>query len=141
MADAFSIISLVIFFAPSAFACAHNTPGKSVPARPIPEHVFMKFRRSSIFILRIGQSAGARVRYHSIRRPGRSSFYSHECEESERRHRDRFFILERKELLYDARILKGVFMARFAKCFVVLSVLLLTSSTRHLQTPPAGNPP
>ena len=32
-------------------------------------------------------------------------------------------------------------MARFAKSFVVLSVLLLTFSIRHLQTTMAGNPP
>src|SRR5260370_4186650 len=49
MAAAFSIVSLVIFFA--ACACAHNTPGKSVPARPIPEQVFTKFRRSSMLVL------------------------------------------------------------------------------------------
>jgi hypothetical protein len=47
----------------------------------------------------------------------------------------------RKEMLYDARIPKGVSMACFAKSFVVLSVLLLTFSTRHLQTTMAGNPP
>src|SRR5207302_1390819 len=44
-------------------------------------------------------------------------------------------------MLYDARILKGAFMARFAKYFVVLSVLLLTFSVRHRQTAMAGNPP
>src|SRR5260370_9035248 len=45
------------------------------------------------------------------------------------------------EMLYDARILKGVSMARFTKYFVVLSVLLLTFSIQHLQTAMAGNPP
>ncbi len=44
-------------------------------------------------------------------------------------------------MLYDARILKGASMARFAKYFVLLSVLLLTFSIRHLQTTMAGNPP
>jgi len=43
-------------------------------------------------------------------------------------------------MLYDARIPKGVSMARFVKSFVVLSVLLLTFSSRHLQTAMAGNP-
>jgi hypothetical protein len=42
--------------------------------------------------------------------------------------------------LYDARVLKGAFMARFAKYFVLLSVLLLTFSVRHLQTAMAGSP-
>src|SRR5580704_8893362 len=51
MAAALSIISLVIFFAPSACACAHKSPGNSVPASPIAEHVFMKFRRCSIRFL------------------------------------------------------------------------------------------
>src|SRR5947207_13951765 len=74
MAAALSIISLVIFFAPSAFACAHNTPGKSVPAKPIPEHVFMKFRRSSIFILPIGQSR-RRARKISQRPPAQSQLF------------------------------------------------------------------
>jgi hypothetical protein len=44
-------------------------------------------------------------------------------------------------MLYDARIPKGASMARFAKYFVVLSVLLLTFSVWHLQTAVAGNPP
>src|SRR5258707_12468487 len=67
MAAAFSIISLVIFFAPCACACAQSTPGKSVPARPIPEQVFMKFRRSSISLTSPSRNhAGARVRYHTI---------------------------------------------------------------------------
>src|ERR1700704_1999125 len=65
MEAALSIISLVIFVAPCACACAHSTPGNSVPARPIPEHVFMKFRRSSILILSFRSPAGARVRYHT----------------------------------------------------------------------------
>src|ERR1700688_4244405 len=56
MAAAFSIISLVIFFTPCACACAHNAPGKSVPAKPIPENVFMKFRGSSILTLLFAQS-------------------------------------------------------------------------------------
>src|SRR5712692_4057180 len=74
MAAAFSIISLVIFFGAWACACAHSTPGNSVPARPIPEQVFMKLRRSSIFILLIGQSPGARVRYHSTPSAGSQLF-------------------------------------------------------------------
>jgi hypothetical protein len=41
-------------------------------------------------------------------------------------------------MLYDARIRKGVSMARFAKCFILLSVLSLTFSI--LQTAMAGNP-
>src|ERR1700722_14421545 len=53
MAAALSIISLVIFFVPSACACAHKTPGNSVPARPIAEHVFMKFRRCNISFLQM----------------------------------------------------------------------------------------
>ncbi|HYT21283.1 MAG TPA: hypothetical protein VEW05_13765 [Candidatus Polarisedimenticolia bacterium] len=44
-------------------------------------------------------------------------------------------------MLYDARILKGAFMARFGRYFVLLSVMLLTFSVRHLQTAMAGNPP
>src|SRR5882762_1619916 len=55
---ALSIISLVILAAPCACACAHSTPGNSVPASPIPEHVFMKFRRSSILILSFMQPRG-----------------------------------------------------------------------------------
>jgi hypothetical protein len=46
-------ISLVIFFALCVCACAHNTPGNNVPARPIPEQVFMKFRRSTMHALPI----------------------------------------------------------------------------------------
>jgi hypothetical protein len=44
-------------------------------------------------------------------------------------------------VLYGFCILKGAYMARFAKCFVLLSVLLLTFSIRHMQTVVAGNPP
>jgi hypothetical protein len=44
-------------------------------------------------------------------------------------------------MLYDAGILKGAAMARFAKYFVLLSVLLLTFSIRHLQTAMAGSAP
>jgi hypothetical protein len=45
-------------------------------------------------------------------------------------------------MLYDSRILRGAFMARFAKFFVVLSsVLLLTFSIRYQQTTIAGGPP
>ncbi len=44
-------------------------------------------------------------------------------------------------MLYDARILKGTSMARFGKCFVLLSVLLLTLCMRHPQMTMAGNPP
>src|ERR1700716_2066154 len=58
MEAALSIISLVIFVAPCACACAHNSPGNSVPASPIPEHAFMKFRRSSILILSFMQPRG-----------------------------------------------------------------------------------
>src|SRR6266850_658677 len=64
MAAAFSIISLVIFFAPCACACAHRTPGNSVPASPIPEHVFMKFRRSSMLLL-LFEFFFRRVPYHT----------------------------------------------------------------------------
>src|SRR5258706_7704238 len=64
MAAAFSIISLVIFFAPCAGAGAHSTPGRSVPASPIPEHVFMKFRRSSMVLLPF-ESFFRRVPYHT----------------------------------------------------------------------------
>src|SRR6266436_2167042 len=59
MAEALSIISLVIFFAPCACACAHSTPGNSVPASPIPEQVFMKFRRSSMVLPPLNPSSGA----------------------------------------------------------------------------------
>src|SRR5215469_13767412 len=68
MAAALSIISFVIFVAPCVCACAHNTPGNNVPAKPIPEQVFMKFRRSSIFILHTCHSC-ARVPYHITRLP------------------------------------------------------------------------
>jgi hypothetical protein len=44
-------------------------------------------------------------------------------------------------MLYDARISKGAFMARFAKYVVLLSLLLLTFSIRHQQTAMAGNSP
>src|ERR1700720_2999377 len=44
-------------------------------------------------------------------------------------------------MMYDSRVLKGAFMARFAKFFVLLSVLLLTFSIWHQQTTMAGNPP
>src|SRR5438445_2567739 len=43
-------------------------------------------------------------------------------------------------MLYDARIPKGVSMARFAKYFLVLSMLFLTFSIRYLQTAMAGDP-
>src|SRR5205807_2713669 len=44
-------------------------------------------------------------------------------------------------MLYDARMPTGVSMARFAKYFLVLSMLFLTFSIRYLQTAMAGNPP
>jgi hypothetical protein len=44
-------------------------------------------------------------------------------------------------MVYDSCILKGASMARFTKFFVLLSVLLLTLSIRHLQTTMAGNSP
>jgi hypothetical protein len=44
-------------------------------------------------------------------------------------------------MLYDSATLKGVSMARFAKYFAFLAVLLLTISVRHLQTTMAGSPP
>jgi hypothetical protein len=47
----------------------------------------------------------------------------------------------RNQVLYDSNILKGVSMARFAKYSVLLSVLLLTFSVRHLETAVAGGPP
>src|SRR5215472_8069844 len=57
---ALSIISLVIFFAPCASTCAHNTTGNRLPASPIPEHALMKSRRSSILFLQsIGDFASA----------------------------------------------------------------------------------
>jgi hypothetical protein len=43
-------------------------------------------------------------------------------------------------MLYDSRILKGASMERFAKCFFLLSVLLLTFSVRPLQTAMASHP-
>src|ERR1700704_1810791 len=64
MAAALSIISLVIFFAPCACACAHSTPGNSVPASPIPEQVFMKFRRSGMVLPPL-KPFFRRVRYHT----------------------------------------------------------------------------
>jgi hypothetical protein len=44
-------------------------------------------------------------------------------------------------MLYDALSLKGVFMVRFAKYVVLLSVLLLTFSLRYLPTTIASGPP
>jgi len=44
------------------------------------------------------------------------------------------------KMLYDAGVLKGVSMARFAKLFVFLTGLLLTFTLRHMQTAMAGNP-
>jgi len=44
-------------------------------------------------------------------------------------------------MLYDSRILKGVFMARIAKFSVLLSALVLIFSVRYLQTTVAGSPP
>src|ERR1700687_1279703 len=66
MEAALSIISLVILAPPCA--CAHNTPGNRVPASPIPEHVFMKFRRSSILILSFMQPRGRarKIAHHAI---------------------------------------------------------------------------
>src|ERR1700693_5319267 len=132
MAAAFSIISLVIFFAPCVCACAHRTPGNSVPAKPIPEQVFMKFRRSSMVLLPF-EFFFRRVPYHT---------------NSSTRGADRLFrtgagkdISPIGKLLYDAGLSKGVSMTRFAKCLVLLSVLLLTFSIRQLQTTQAGNPP
>jgi hypothetical protein len=52
-----------------------------------------------------------------------------------------FLFSERNQMLYDAPTLKGDSMARFAKCFILLSVLLLAFSARHLQTAMAGSPP
>jgi hypothetical protein len=44
-------------------------------------------------------------------------------------------------MVYDFCISKGDSMRRFTKCFVFLSLLLLISSVRHLQSAMAGNPP
>jgi hypothetical protein len=44
-------------------------------------------------------------------------------------------------MLYDSRVLKGVFMARFTRFLAFLSILLLSFSLRHLQTTMAGSPP
>jgi hypothetical protein len=44
-------------------------------------------------------------------------------------------------MLYDASILKGASMARFAKYAVLLTLLLVAFSVRHLPTTMAGNPP
>jgi hypothetical protein len=44
-------------------------------------------------------------------------------------------------MLYDSCILKGASMARFAKYVVLLSVLLLSFSVRHLPITMAGSPP
>jgi hypothetical protein len=44
-------------------------------------------------------------------------------------------------MVYDSCISKGDFMARYTKYFVLLSVLLLIFSVRHLQSTMAGNPP
>jgi len=54
---------------------------------------------------------------------------------------DSFLFSGWKQMLYDARILKGAPMARFGKYSVLLSVLLLTFCIRHPQTTVAGNPP
>src|SRR5260370_13642290 len=54
---------------------------------------------------------------------------------------DSFLFSGWKQMLYDARILKGALMARFGKYSVLLSVLLLTFCVRHPQTTVAGNPP
>src|SRR5207245_9245136 len=78
--------------------------------------VFIKFRRSSIFILPIGYPVAARKRSQHL-------------------------ISGRNQVLYDARILKGASMARFARYFVLLSVLLLAFSVQLLQTAIAGSPP
>src|SRR6267143_105784 len=85
MEAALSIISLVIFAAPCACACAHNTPGSSVPARPIPEHAFIKFRRSSILILSFVQPRGRarKIAHHVIDRF--AAFFPRKCSEPEQR--------------------------------------------------------
>jgi hypothetical protein len=44
-------------------------------------------------------------------------------------------------MLYDSLILKGACMTRFAKYALLLSMLLLTFSVRHLPTTMAGSPP
>jgi hypothetical protein len=44
-------------------------------------------------------------------------------------------------MLYDSVVLKGACMTRFAKYAVLLSLLLLTFSIRHLPMTMAGNPP
>src|SRR5258708_15934721 len=54
---------------------------------------------------------------------------------------DSFLFSGWKQMLYDARILKGALMARFGKYSVLLSVLLLTFCIRHPQATMAGNPP
>jgi hypothetical protein len=44
-------------------------------------------------------------------------------------------------MLYDGRILKGVFMKRFTRFFVCLAFLLLSFPLRHLRITRADNPP
>jgi hypothetical protein len=44
-------------------------------------------------------------------------------------------------MLYDSRILKGVFMSRFTRFLAFLSILLVNFSERHPQTAMAGSPP
>src|SRR5882762_3529282 len=131
MAAALSIISLVIFFAPCACACAHSTPGNSVPASPIPEQVFMKFRRSSMVLPPLNPSSGA---YDITPTP------SSNVAASLFRMRKAEGVSQAAKMLYDAGVLKGVSMARFAKLFVFLTGLLLTFTLRHTQTAMAGNP-
>jgi hypothetical protein len=44
-------------------------------------------------------------------------------------------------MLYDSRILKGVFMKRFTRFLAFLSILLLSFSQEHAPTAMAGSPP
>src|SRR6267143_2452605 len=141
MEAALSIISLVIFAAPCACACAHNTPGNSVPASPIPEHVFMKFRRSSILILSFMQPRGrARKIAHHPFGPF-ALFCSRKCMGPEQRRWPSFLFSGTKLNVVRFRIPKGVSMMRFKRFFVFLPLVLLSFPLRHLHAVTADDPP
>src|SRR5260370_17110612 len=52
-----------------------------------------------------------------------------------------FLFPERKQLLYDSFILKGVSMIRFKRFLIFLPLVLLSFPLRHLRAVRADNPP
>src|SRR5260370_20637213 len=142
MEPALSITSLVICSAPGSVACPHSTPGNSVPASPIPEHVFMKFRRSTIFILSSVQPCerARKISHHRLNRF--AAFFGPENAGGQSStDGPRFFFPARNQMLYNSGMRKGVSMARFKRFFIFLPLVLLSFPLPHLHAVKADNPP